>query len=164
MKILFAMSSPEYLRFYDDTIRELAARGHEVALAASVVREGKPVRFESIAGAPGVRIAGLVPSRGDAWAPLAAAVRGKMGFVRYLHPDLAGASALRARVKRQGLPSGLQWLDGIRALGRGSVARVQRALERVERAVPVAPPLVEYLERERPDLLLVSPLVEPASE
>jgi hypothetical protein len=164
MKILFAMSSPEYLRFYDDTIRELAARGHEVALAATVVRQGKPVRFESIAGAPGIRIAGLVPPRGDRWVTLAAAVRGTMDFVRYLHPDLAGASALRARVKRQGLPSGLQWVDRIHVLGQGGVARVQRALERIERAIPIAPPLVEYLERESPDVLLVSPLVEPASE
>ena len=164
MRILFAMSSPEYLRFYDDTIRELAARGHEVALAASVVREGKPVRFESMAGATGIRIAGLVPSRRDGWESLAAAVRGTMDFVRYLHPDLAGASALRARVKRQGLPSGLQWLDRIPALGRRSVARVQRGLEALERAIPLAAPLLDYLERERPDLLLVSPLVEPASE
>ena len=164
MKILFAMSSPEYLRFYDDTIRELAARGHEVALAASVVREGKPVRFDSLAGGAGIRIAGLVPSRRDGWGALAAAVRGTMDFVRYLHPDLAGASALRARVKRQGLPSGLQWLDRIPVLDRGSVARVQRGLEALERAIPVAAPLVDYLERERPDLLLVSPLVEPASE
>jgi hypothetical protein len=164
MKILFAMSSPEYLRFYDDTIRELAARGHEVALAAGVVREGKPVRFESMAGVSGIRVAGLVPSRGDEWSALAAAVRGTMDFVRYLHPDLAGASALRARVKRQGLPSGLQWIDGIPSLGRGSVARVQRGLEALERAIPLAAPLVDYLERESPDLLLVSPLVEPASE
>lgn len=164
MRILFAMSSPEYLRFYDDTIRELAARGHEVALAASVVRDGKPVRFESMAGTPGVRIAGLIPSRGDGWVALAAAVRGTMDFVRYLHPDLAGASALRARIKRQGLPSGLQWLDRIPVLGRAGVARVQRALARLEAAIPVAAPLADYLDRERPDLLLVSPLVEPASE
>src|SRR5215216_1123700 len=114
MKILFAMSSPEYLRFYDDTIRELAARGHHVALGVSVVREGKPVRFGAITTTPGVRVAGVVPSRGDSWVMLASAVRGTMDFVRYLHPDLADASALRARVKRQALPSGLQWLDRLR--------------------------------------------------
>src|SRR6185503_4829606 len=55
MKILFAMSSPEYLRFYDDTVRELARRGHEVLLAASMVRQGKPVRFDVLDGARGGR-------------------------------------------------------------------------------------------------------------
>ena len=31
MKILFVMDSPEYLRFYDSAIEELASRGHDVA-------------------------------------------------------------------------------------------------------------------------------------
>jgi hypothetical protein len=30
MKLMFLMDSPEYLRFYDTAIAELAARGHEV--------------------------------------------------------------------------------------------------------------------------------------
>jgi hypothetical protein len=164
MRILFAMSSPEYLRFYDDTVRELARRGHDVRLAASMVREGKPVRFEVIEGDPHVTVAGLVPPRADRWAALATAVRGTMDFIRYLHPDLAGATLLRARVKRQGLPSGLQGLDGIRSLGPSTVRALMRGLAAVERAIPPAGPLLDFLDRERPDLVLVSPLVEPASD
>jgi hypothetical protein len=163
MRILLAMSSPEYLRFYDDTVRELARRGHEVLLAASMVREGKPVRFDVIDGTPGIAVAGLVPPRGDRWTAAAGAVRGTMDFVRYLHPDLAGAALLRARVKRQGLPSGLQALDGVRALRPATVDRLMRALAAAERAIPPAAPLVRFLEQHRPDLVLVSPLVEPAS-
>jgi hypothetical protein len=164
MKILFAMSSPEYLRFYDDTVRELARRGHEVLLAASLVRQGKPVRFDVIDGEPRIAVAGLVPPRADRWTALAAAVRGTMDFVRYLDPDLAGATLLRARVKRQGLPSGLQFLDRIGSLARPTVRRAMRALQAVERLIPPAPPLLEFLDRHRPDLVLVSPLVEPASD
>ncbi len=48
MRILLAMSSPEYLRFYDETVLELARRGHEVRLAVQTVREGKPVRLDAI--------------------------------------------------------------------------------------------------------------------
>ena len=35
MKILFVMDSPEYLRFYDTAIEELASRGHAVAIAVN---------------------------------------------------------------------------------------------------------------------------------
>jgi hypothetical protein len=164
MRILFAMSSPEYLRFYDETVRELARRGHDVRLAASMVREGKPVRVDVIDGDPRITVAGLVPPRADRWRALATAVRGTMDFVRYLHPDLAGAALLRARVKRQALPAGLQRLDGLRSLGPATVRALMRGLAAVERAIPPAPPLLAFLDRERPDLVLVSPLVEPASD
>jgi len=158
------MSSPEYLRFYDETVRELSRRGHEVRLAASMVREGKPVRFDVIDGDARVSVAGLVPPRADRWTVFAAAVRGTMDFVRYLHPDLAGAALLRARVKRQGLPTGLQMLDGLRSLRPATVRTVIGGLAAVERMIPPAAPLLDFLDREQPDLVLVSPLVEPASD
>lgn len=163
MKILFALSSPEYLRFYDTTIRELADRGQSVAVAVHAIRKGKPVRFDD-ADHPRISYDGIVPQRTDSWAPLAGAIRGTMDFVRYLHPRLADASALRARMKRQALPWILQGLDRIRVLPAPAVTRVMRSLEAIERAIPVDRTLVEYLEERMPDVLLVSPLVEAASE
>ena len=165
MRILLAMSSPEYLRFYDDTVLELARRGHAVSLAVSMVREGKPVRFDRILQAePRLTVAGVIPERGDEWTTLARAVRGTMDFVRYLHPRLCDAPLLRARVKRQALPSLLQWVDGVRALGAGRVAWLMSRLAAIERAIPPAPALLRYLDGQAPDLVLVSPLVEPASD
>ena len=165
MKILVAMSSPEYLRFYDDTVLELARRGHDVWLAAGMVREGKPVRFDGIVQAhPRVVVAGVIPERGDGWSTLARAVRGTMDFVRYLHPRLCDAPLLRARVKRQALPALLQGVDRVRALGAGRVERVMTRLAAIERAIPPAPALLRFLDQQAPDVLLVSPLVEPASD
>ena len=46
--ILFAMASPEYLRFYDGTVQLLAARGHRVVLAVNMQRDKKPVRVEGL--------------------------------------------------------------------------------------------------------------------
>jgi len=43
MKVLFLMDSPEYLRFYDSAIEELARRGHEVAISVNNQRDKKPV-------------------------------------------------------------------------------------------------------------------------
>jgi hypothetical protein len=165
LKILFAMSSPEYLRFYDETIVELARRGHDVALAVAMVRDGKPVRFDAIQQAhPRITFAGLLPARDDRWAALARAVRGTMDFVRYWHPDLASATLLRQRVKRQGLPWTLQWLDGAKAWSARTVGGVMRALTACERAIPPARNVARVLDDHAPDLVLVSPLVEPASD
>jgi hypothetical protein len=165
MRILFAMSSPEYLRFYDDTIVQLAERGHDVALAVNLVREGKPVRFDEIQRVnPRISIANLIPPRGDGWTELARGVRGTMDFVRYLHPQLAAAASLRARVKRQGLPWTLQWIDRKHSLAPRTVGRAMRALARIERAIPPAPVLLRFLEGHAIDLVLVSPLVEPGSD
>ena len=165
MKVLFALSSPEYLRFYDDTIALLARRGQQVTVAVSAVRDGKPVGLDAIAAIdPRVVLAGVMPERGDRWTALARAVRGCMDFVRYLHPRLAHASALRARIVRKALPWVLQPLDRIRALDAGTVQAIMRRLARVERAIPVSGRLTEWLRAQAPDVLLVSPLVEMASD
>jgi len=165
MKILFAMSSPEYLRFYDTTIAELAQRGHDVAIAVNAIREGKPVRLDGVGqGHTRVTIAGLIPSRRDGWEPLARALRGTQDFVRYLHPDLASASRLRERVRYQALPWVLAPLDRISSLSPRMTAWAMRTLARVERAIPVSSDLVRFLDQQAPDLLLVSPLIEPASD
>ena len=64
MKVLFLMDSPEYLRFYDTAIEELAARGHAVAIARQ-----QPAREEAGRGSKGCRryadrvtVLGVVPS------------------------------------------------------------------------------------------------------
>jgi hypothetical protein len=159
------MSSPEYLRFYDETMLELARRGHDVRLAVQAVREGKPVRLDAILRAePRVTSAGIIPERSDGWVGLARAVRGTMDFLRYLHPRLAGTPRLRARVKRQALPWTLQWLDRVRVLPAGLVNALMRGLASVERVIPPDPALVSFLRSEAPDVVLVSPLVEPASD
>jgi len=165
MKILFAMSSPEYLRFYDTTILELARRGHDVSIAVNAIKEGKPVRLDGIgAGHPRISVAGVIPARTDGWETLARAVRGTQDFVRYLHPDLAGAARLRERVRYQALPWSLGRLDRISSLPPRTVASMMRALAAIERAIPASAALVAFLEQHGPDLVLVSPLVEPASD
>jgi hypothetical protein len=165
MKILVAMSSPEYLRFYDDTLLQLAQRGHDVAVGVSAVRDGKPVRFDAIQQADArISLVGLIPPRGDAWTALARGVRGTMDFVRYLHPQLASATLLRARVKRQALPWVLQWIDRTTSLDARRVERLMQLLAAVESAIPPAGALQRFLDQQAPDLVLVSPLVEPASD
>jgi hypothetical protein len=165
MKILFLMDSPEYLRFYDSAIEELAARGHAVAIAVNNQRAKKPVGIEGLqAYADRVTVLGVVPECRGMWSEVGHSLRATMDFVRFLHPTFAAAPALRARIKRKVLPRAYHWLDAIPRLSAGTVRRVQRALMAAERAIPICGPIVDFLRAEAPDVVLVSPLVAAASE
>jgi len=165
VKILFLMDSPEYLRFYDSAIEELAARGHAVAIAVNSQRTKKPVGLEGLrAYADRVSVLGVVPEASGVWADAGRSVRATMDFVRFLHPTFAAAPALRARVKRKVLPRAYHWLDRIPRIGADAVRRWERALVAAERAIPVCQPIVDFLHEQAPDVLLVSPLVNTASD
>ena len=165
MNILFAMASAEYVRFYDETIQLLAARGHRVALAVNMQRDKKPVRLEHVDAADGrVVTLGLVPERVDVWAPIADGLRGIMDFSRYLHPRLASAPALRARMKRKALPRGFYFLDAVRSLGVAGTRSLLKALTVLQRAIPSSRSVEAFLREHTPDVVLVSPLVDARSD
>ena len=165
MKVFFLMDSPEYLRFYDTAIDELASRGHRVTLAVMNGRERKPVGLEGLqAHADRVQVAGVVPANSGAWAGIATRLRATMDFVRFLHPTLAAAPALRARIKRKVLPRAYHWLDAIPSLSPATVRVLLSGLAGLERAIPPYRPIVDVLRSEAPDVVLVSPLVAAASE
>jgi hypothetical protein len=162
-RILFVLSSPEYLRYYDTTMTLLADRGHQVLLAVNALRERKHARLELVDD-PRIQVLGTVAKRLDMWTPFARAVRGTIDFCRYLHPRLAGAPLLRARMFRKVLPPALRPLDRIRSLGPAGYGRLIRLLQACERAVPVSPRLVEYIEAHAPDAVVVSPLIDAGSD
>jgi hypothetical protein len=165
MKILFVMASPEYLRFYDSTLELLAARGHDVTLAVISQREKKPVGLEGLrAYADRVRVAGVVPQHEGTWGDTATGLRGVVDFVRYLDPRLAAAPVLRARIKRKVLPVAFRWLDIVPSLPPALVRGLIGGLNACERAIPVSEPIAAFLREESPDVLMVSPLVDAASE
>ena len=165
MKILFVWDSPEYLRFYDSAIEEFASRGHDVAIAVVNASVKKPVGLEGLrAYADRVRVLGVVPQHEGVWGGIAYGLRGVMDFVRYFHPRFAGATKLRARMKRKVLPTAYRWLDVVPRLSADRVRSLERALMAAERAIPVCRPIVDLLREQAPDVVLVSPLIDAASE
>jgi hypothetical protein len=165
VNILFAMTSAEYVRFYDETIQLLAARGHRVTLAVNTQRDKKPVRLDQIEDAGGRVVAlGLIPQRADLWAPIADGLRGIMDFARYLHPRLASAPALRARMKRKALPRGFYFLDAWRSLGVAGTRALLKALSVLQRAIPSSVAMQAFLREQHPDVVIVSPLVDARSD
>ncbi len=165
LRVLFTMASPEYLRYYDSTIRLFAERGHEVIMAVNHLREKKQARLEGVdADSEGIRLAGTVPRRADFWAPIARGLRGVTDFVRFFHPRFARAPALRARMKRKVLPLAFWPLDVIGSLSALNVERILRLLKTLESAIPSSRRLEEWLRGYDPDVVLVSPLVDAASD
>jgi hypothetical protein len=163
LRILFTLASPEYLRYYDLTMRLLADRGHAVSVAVNSQRERKHARLDLIDD-PRIAVAGVVPARQDVWMALARAVRGTMDFVRYLDPRFADTPALRNRMYRKVLPALLRPLDRITSLSTATVSRLIGRLQAIERAVPVSRRVLRFLRKQAPDAVIVSPLVDAASD
>jgi hypothetical protein len=100
-----------------------------------------------------------VPPKGDRYYREAATVRSGMDYLRYLLPEFKDAPRLRARGSERAPSWALSF-------GRPRIKRFPlvlramiTALRRVERAMPQEPVFEEYLRRECPDVVLVSPLV-----
>jgi hypothetical protein len=163
LRLLFVLAGPEYLRYYDSTMKSLADRGHHVMVAVNALQERKHARLEMMDDER-IAILGEFPERRDMWMPLARAIRGTMDFVRYFHPRFARAPALRQRMYRKVLPRLLRPLNRIRTMNERSVARVIRILQAWEGIVPVNAEIRDYLEARRPDAVIVSPLIDAASD
>ena len=191
-RILFVMLHPGFVRYYEDTLYALADQGHDVHVAFEVSRTklGEDVTAERLATRSPRITCGTTPDRSesvrsflvradrtavragdedrpwtrhDAWESLATTVRLLADYLRFFEPAFHGAESLRARVEKR-LPR--VYLTLVRAVAgapwsRALVAAVLRGLERV---IPTSDDLHAFLREHRPDLLLVTPLIELGSQ
>ncbi|MGH9348922.1 MAG: hypothetical protein ACRD26_16820, partial [Vicinamibacterales bacterium] len=191
MKILFVMLHAGFVRNYEGVLRELAARGHRVHIACetgrtklddaplldAVVAAGgvtagpAPVRAEGVrtflarsdrgALRAGDETAAATPERWDA---LAATVRLALDYLRYFEPEYAHAPRLKARAEKR-LPHVFRAAaDAVAWCGPRARRAATMGLEALESAIPVPRAIERFVRGERPDLLLVTPLVEFGSE
>jgi hypothetical protein len=165
MRILFLARHFSYLRNFESAIRELAARGHSVHLAAD--------REESLGGRAMVdRIAadydtvsvGSAPARDSGpWYEVTRKLRLGLDYLRFLEPLYAGTRHLRTRA-RERAPKGLVALAALPGLrsrpGRRFLVAVLQAFER---AIPRSPELDAFIIEQRPDVILITPLVDLGS-
>jgi hypothetical protein len=100
VRILFVLASPEYVRFFDGTIRRLIGAGHNVDLVFNEAGHNPAVAeaAQELVGAG--RMTVLTASRGF-WPDAVTGLRGIVDFVRFLHPAYARSRALRARMERR---------------------------------------------------------------
>jgi hypothetical protein len=153
------MQYPGYLRYFDSTVRGLAARGHHVDVIFDKPQK-QPEGAEALAGVAGVEILdGRPPSHGDqVWATVARAVRGTLDYVRYFHPKFVDAVYLRDRMRKVVPP-----LFGFLARRTTSTAAVTNGLvwafTLCERAIPSSQRIERFIKSRSADAVLVTPLV-----
>jgi hypothetical protein len=161
LRILVVMQYPGYLRYFDETIRALALRGHEIVVVfdnANKQAEG----LRALEGMPPeVSVGDRFPRRKDRWAGFALGLRHTTDYARYLHPRLADATFLRRRIEK--LPRGLGWLARIHRLPAAVVRPLLLTLRFLEDAIPSSREIEKYLRRIDADVLVVTPLVTQAS-
>lgn len=175
MRILFVLGHAGYVRNYESALRTILDRGDHVDLVFTrrdKREDGKlPVQlaleYEYLAyhHAPKRTV--------DGWGRVGLILRGLADFSRYLHPRYAESTLLRDRVaERIGTAKRAGRLSGplgtfVRVAGRLSSAFLSRLLTalfwRLNDAVPPSPELTKYIETFRPDVVLVTPLVDIAS-
>lgn len=186
MKILFVLHRPKYVTTYEPSLRLLAERGHRIHFTFSRGKTSsgrKPFVPEPV-GRLADDFPGAVtwdehaPTRdaADGWFGIAHGIRVFGDFWRYLHPRYADAPLLKARVAtraqgfvEQELPRplarivwrGWWWLATHPRAGLSdALLRLARDLER---AVPPSERISAYISEARPDVVLVTPLVDVAS-
>jgi hypothetical protein len=156
MKILFLIGATSRIRNFDEALTLLADGGDVIQLTGRL-RKGS---FDLPKSVEHPRITGRVnpTQRSDGWRDVVDLLRGARDYVRYFDPRYASATRL---VRRAYEIAPTQWV--LFCERHPWVKRhwhaVSRALALCEELIPPDPAFVEFIREERPDLVLVTPLV-----
>ncbi|HWT22254.1 MAG TPA: hypothetical protein VN213_01990, partial [Solirubrobacteraceae bacterium] len=159
MRILYLLTHTGLFRNFESTLRLLAERGHEVRVALDSDRYPSAAFEALLAAHPNVTRTWTPPVPDDGWSALGRAVRAASDYLRYLEPRYANAPKLRARARRQ-VPA---WLRPAVA-DPSDPARVDRALRRIERGLPVREEALGFLREHEPDVVCITPLFGSAGQ
>lgn len=161
MKILFCLTNFGFLRNFQSMVAALASRGHRVHLVAdrTDTTGGMAMVAALVARYPTVTYEISAPVRRGLWYAFTSTVRLTLDYWRYLEPRFADAAQLRARAERQ-VPRVSVMLVRLPVVRTGAGRRLLSAVVRaIERLIPVRPQVAGLLEREVPDVLMVTPLL-----
>lgn len=167
MKILFSMRHSGALRNFASTIRELAQRGdhvHLVFMMQDKLGDGR-LLWELSNDHANVTYSELgkkTPWR--FWLGLARGVRAASDYVRYGTPEYTDAHALRQRAAER-VPGVLRWFLALPLVrSEAGLSAVSWSLSVVERAIPIDRWVADLIAGQKPDVVLVTPLVDIGSD
>lgn len=162
MRLLFSVNNFGFLRNFEPALRLLASRGHHLHLVAE--------RRDSVGGTrtidnltaayPDQITFAYAPSRKDAlWQPLAVQLRLALDYWRYLDPRYDQSPSLRERGRKQAPPLAVR-LSSLPGFGGGTgLALLRRIVRALERAMPPGDIVERFIAGQKPDLLLLTPLL-----
>jgi hypothetical protein len=161
VKILFAALHNGYYRNIDSVVEELARRGHAIHLGAErddSAFGGQPI-VDRLTAAYANVTSGRTAVRDSDSLFLPAKIRFAIDYLRYLEPAYSSSSTLSVRA-RERTPTGMLRLSQSPLLAWPSMRHlVSHALDAADRAVPASPDIERYLDLQRPDLMVITPLV-----
>jgi hypothetical protein len=167
MRVLFVMRHAGYVRNFESTLRALCERGHSVHLAFERSLKHHALDPSDVAAQLASRYAnlthGTIPARHGVWGAAADDVRRRLDYLRYLEPEYRQAHKLRMRAARNMTREFVRQTTtgvGATAFGRWAIGRWLRLLHR---AVPPDPEITAYIRGQAPDVLALTPLIEPGA-
>ena len=164
MKVLFFMRSTVYVRNFESTLRTLAERGHDVHVVADRHFLESDALIERLCAAyPGIHHTELPIVPFDAWSFFGREVRAAMDYLRYLGREFEHAPRLRIRAQRNAPQFALSVLETPGVNTRVGRRLLARSLQVLDASVPCHPDIQAFVRDHAPDLVLVTPLVEPGS-
>ncbi len=164
MRILFVLNRRAHVRHFDRAVRLLADRGHDICLASQ--DDDVDVRGV-LAGHPRITAAAAPRNRTDDWVSAATAIRRARDYIRYLHPRYASAHLLRNRAFEKLVASVSDnsdaldgtWSDLLRRMPKPEQKRIDALLAKLETAIPNDPDIHAFVAAQRPDAMILSPMV-----
>jgi hypothetical protein len=165
VKILFFGRHFTYFRNFESVLRGLAERGHHIHLAAD--------RDEAVGGLQLVQnlaatypnlTYGEAPPRAaddDAW--VASHLRLGLDYLRYQHRIFDQAPTLRERSRDRTPAIFVSAGRIVRRIGEPARRLVVALLRKLERYVPEDPAIREYIASHKPDVVLITPLINLGS-
>ncbi|MEQ1757967.1 MAG: hypothetical protein ABL986_06575 [Vicinamibacterales bacterium] len=160
MKILVGALHAGYYRNLESVIAKLAAREHDIYLGSErhMSALGGDSVVDGLCERPNVT-RGVVPRREKDGFFVSVKVRLALDYLRYLAPEYAETDALLKRsVVRT--PSGIVWLAQRRPFSSQRGRRLlQGALDTIDHAMEPSPAIERFLDQQRPDVVLITPLV-----
>ena len=167
MTVLFVMRHSGYVRNFESTLRMLCERGHVVHLAfqgRTKYDQLDPTHIaQQLADRYPTFTYGDAPIRHDGWGLLGRDIRLGRDYLRYLTPEYRQAPKLRARALRDAPPWIVRRAEGgllATSIGRAALSSSLRAMNT---AIPTDPAIDRFIGQFTPDVLIVTPLIEPGS-
>jgi hypothetical protein len=165
VRVLFFMRSTVYARNFESTLRLLAARGHQVHIVAETHHQVDPGDLVGrlCAEYPGITHGKPPAVAATAWSRVGLDLRRGLDYMRYLEAEYHDAPKLRHRAELKA-PGFLMTPRGRRLTAtRRRRALVARGLAAADSVVPRDAHVEAFVRAQRPDLVVVTPLVEPGS-
>ena len=175
MKILFLFLHPGYVRQYESAIRQLADKGYEIVLAFNSIGKQASDQLHYVLAAEYPNVSFRVfPKRSDKYLSIVRSIRSTMDQLRYLDPAYDGAPLLKQRtMDKAGLTMNRMGTSNWNRLSRAFFPlfrnrRVRQSAHQslmyLESLTPTAANVDRFISKIRPDIVLVTPMVNHASD